>query len=169
LAILVPLVALALSLFVVYPAWGNYNDLNQRIARQRSDLQKLKEAPPIAAPGLVAPAADDMPSEPPEFLGVIRSVSAGANCRLVGFDLSPSGKAAGDGSVRAVRANIELEANYVQIRDFLFRLQRTGRLLAVTHLALNAAEEGSKGTASSGPLHATIEIERYVASPAPKT
>ena len=169
LAIFVPLIALALSLFVVYPAWGRYGALNQQIARQRDDLEKLKAEPPPVAPGLVAPTADDVPSEPPEFLGEIRSLAAEANCHLAGFDLSPSDKSVAVGAVRAVRAKIDLEANYVQIRDFLFRLNHAGRLLAVTDLTLISADTGPRGTAPSGPLHATLNIERYVAPPAAKT
>ena len=169
LAILVPLVALALSLFVVYPTWGNYNDLKAQIARQRTELSDLKKMT-IAAPGPVAPTANDVPSEPPAFLGEIRILAHESNCRLVGFDLAPEGKAADSGPVRAVRARLDLEANYVQIRDFLFRLKHVGRLLVVTDLEMmTTANTGNKNAPPSGPLHATLNVERYVTPPAAKT
>lgn len=168
LAVLVPLVALGLSLFVVYPAWGHYGELNQSIQQRRNELKELKAAPPIT-PGPLAAAADDVPSEPPQFLGDIRRMAADAHCRLIGFDLSPPGQNASSGPVRALRARIEMEAEFVQVRDFLFRLNHTDRLFVVTDLALTTSLANNPAIPVTGPLHATIEIERYVAPPAPKT
>jgi hypothetical protein len=178
LAIFVPIIALVLSLFVVYPAWGRYGELNQKIAQQQSQLRDLK-ATPVVAPGPVAPTAADLPSEPPQFLGEMRKMATEANCRVVGFDITPSDKATTTGPVRAVRAKIDLEARYVQVRDFLYQLDHAARLYVVTDLTMTAAAPvGAQSAATASPnvpaasaglLHATIEIERYVAPPAAKT
>src|SRR5689334_13812928 len=52
-AVVIPLVALCLSLFVVYPAWGRYNGLRAQIAQQERELSDLRTAP------LPAPVAPD--------------------------------------------------------------------------------------------------------------
>ena len=170
LAVVVPIVALLLSLFVVYPAWGRYTALRAQIRTRQNELDTLR-ATPLPEVGTVPPTADYHPSEPPQFLGQVGALADEAGCRIVGVDASPLAKQQ-VGSVRAVRARIDLEGRYSQIRDFIFRLARAPRLFVVTDLALT----GTVPTATPGaglpppPTHrvrASVEIERYIALPTP--
>jgi hypothetical protein len=158
LAVLAPLVALFLSLFVVYPAWGRYNDLRAENEKKGRELEALR-AIPIPEPGPVRPAADDLPSELPQFLGHISALAAVANCRIVGFESLPAAgkEEAATGGVRARQAKVELEDPYPRVRDFLAQLARADRLFVV------AGVELSRGKGQAEALHTTITIERYVA------
>ncbi len=169
LAIAVPIVAMLLSLFVVYPTWMRYNDLVAVVATQRKSLDDLR-ATPLPDVGAVPPADAGLPSEPPKFLGQLRVVAQMARCRVIGFDLGASGKQ-DSGPVRAVRARVDLEGRYTEIRDFLFRLAGAPRLYVVTDCAVSVPANAAQSAVSAllnrppGTLHATIEIERYVTPP----
>lgn len=160
LAIFVPLIALVLSLFVVYPAWGHYGELARKVEAQRHELEKLKAAPDIARDP-VAPAADDVPTEAPQFFGQMKALAAEARCE-VKVDAGSPDKVQNIGAVRSVRGRVDMDASYIQVRDFLFRLSHANRLFAVTDLSLTKATGGGRMSVPAGPLHATIEIERYV-------
>lgn len=166
LAVFVPIIALILSLFVVYPAWGRYRELKMAIRAQRTELETLR-ATPIPPAGSVDPTAQDSPSEPPQFLGRIRSMAAETGCRLSGFDVSATEKK-GTAPLRAVRARVELEGQYYQVRNFVMQLGRAPRLYVITDFSLAGKPPPGQQAAihsQTGPLHASIEIERYV-SPA---
>jgi Tfp pilus assembly protein PilO len=160
LAVLVPLVALALSLFVVYPAWGRYSDLQSKIEQQQQELNTLKSTP-VPEPGPVRPAAEAQPTEPPQFLAQIAFMAAVAHARIIGFDLVPAEGARESGTVRAVRAKIDLEGQYYQMREFLAQLARADRLYVVADMNLTPSG-GAKQAAPGGSVHATFTIERYV-------
>src|SRR5579872_6427624 len=104
-AVFVPVAALAISLFVVYPAWQHYNILAKQIEQNRDRLQSLKANPPSPT-GAVLPAADDLPSEPPRFFGTVQSLAASSGCRLVDFNVVPPEANKEQRSVRPVRARI---------------------------------------------------------------
>ncbi|MCW3097138.1 MAG: Pilus assembly protein PilO [Chthonomonadaceae bacterium] len=165
LAVLVPIIALILSLFVVYPAQGRYRDLQKTIQTERKELETLR-ATPIPTVGPVAPTAEESPSEPPAFLGQIRMLAAETGCRVSGFDVSAAGSK-DTAPLRVVRARVELEGQFYQIRNFLTQLGRAPRLYVVTDFSLTGKTPVGPQSANSSPsnlLHASIEIERYVAS-----
>jgi hypothetical protein len=171
LAIAVPIVALLLSLFVVYPTWGRYTALQSTALTQRKELDALR-ATPIPDMGAVPPAETDLPSEPPQFLGQMRLLTDMSGCRVIGFDVGSTANQE-SGPVRAVRARVDLEARYPQIRDFLYRLSRAPRLYVITDCTVASdmkdgqqAVNGQPGK-TPGALRATIEIERYVTPPGP--
>lgn len=178
LALLVPLIALAVSLFVVYPGWNNWRDLKQQAAEKRARLETLRNTP-IPLPATKQPAVADTPSEPPEFLASIRSIAEQSGCKVVGFDLTlPPAPATGEKEValggnpdpnqkkeepklvRPVRAKIEVEANYRCIRGFVRNIMRAPRLYAIASLDITTSTESRTGL-----LKATVEIERYVVNP----
>jgi hypothetical protein len=167
LAVFVPLVALTLSVFVVYPAWGRYRGLQATIQTHRKELETLK-ATPIPPIGAVTPTAEDKPSEPPQFLGQIRSLAAESGCRVRGFDVSSNDKKEAD-PVRPVRARVELEGHFYQVRNFLTQLNHTPRLYVVTDFSLTGKTlaEQSANRAQMDLLRASIEIERYVSPATP--
>ena len=174
LAVLVPVIALLISVFVVYPGYGRYRELQEQIAEHQERLNNLRATPiPLAA--TITPAVPDVPSEPPEFLASIRELAAATGCDLVGFDLTlppapPSGEqelAQGGNKpkeqqekpspVRPVRAKIEVRADDGGIRSLVREIMLASRLYAVTSCEVVQAD------ATTGPpLRATIEIERYV-------
>ena len=167
-AVVVPIVALVLSLFVVYPAWGRYGELNGKIGKQRAELNTLRNSP-IPAPGPIKPTADYQPSEPPQFFGMISALAQQAGCRVVGYDIiSSTDKTKAEGPIRALRAKVEIEAEYPQIRAFLTRLSEAPRLFVVTDLSIMRSTGSARASQGvpTGPLKAAIEIERYVAPPA---
>lgn len=169
LSIGVPLVALALSLLVVYPAYGQYRALQTQVAVKRDQLGQMQAAP-IAPPGPVMPTAPEVPTEAPEFLGEIRALAAESGCQLVGFDITPSAATPAAGAVHPVRSKVDLESQYPQVRDFLARLTGAPRLFAVSDLTLTSATAAGQSGAAPGAtpthagatVHAAIEIERYV-------
>jgi len=162
----VPIVALLLSLFVVYPTWGRYTDLRTRIGVQRAERDGLRAAPRPDV-GAVVPAENDLPSEPPKFLGQVRLLADLAGCRVKGFELSPTPKSEGQ-PARAVRAHVEIEGRYSQIRNFLVSLTSAPRLYVITELNMEAAkipgsnQPGAVLGIKSNQLNAGIGIERYV-------
>ena len=172
LAVLVPLLALVLSLFVVYPAWGRYSDLKTQLADKREDLAKLK-ATPMPQPSLKMPAVPGLPSEPPQFLAHMNALAAASGARVTGFDLTAggTGKAEAMGPVSAARANLEVTGTYVDIRRFLEQLATTDRLYVVTDVDVSSAKgAGAQGAGAqpvvAGPLTAKLTIERYVTAAA---
>jgi len=166
LAIAVPIVALLLSLFVVYPTWGRYTTLLETVKKDQSELAELR-ATPIPDVGKVPPAVPDVPSEAPVFLGDIRILSSLSHCHLVNFENGRLYKK-DEGSVRAIRARIDIDARYNEIRSFLLNLSNAPRLYVVTECTvaskIKAGQPGATTTTYEDPsvLRATIEIERYV-------
>src|SRR5580700_349263 len=110
-AVLVPIIALAVSIFVVYPKWQEYQALLPKVEQQRKELSALRAAAPLpSTPGIAAKPA--LPSEPPEFMGDVNYIAAAANCRVNGFDLKPSAVTADAGPIQSVKAQIMLVARY---------------------------------------------------------
>jgi hypothetical protein len=169
-AVLVPIIALVLSLFVVYPAWGRYGDKRAAITKKQGELTTLINTP-LPPDTTATPTADDLPTEPPQIYGEITSVARAAQCDIVGYDLSTktgSAEADKESPVKALRGKVEIEASYPQIRAFLFELARAQRLFVVTDMVITtnrSTNPQAPAASSNGPLHATIEIERYVAPP----
>jgi hypothetical protein len=157
-----PLAALALSLLMVYPGWGRYNDLKAHIEQQRRQLRDLQTAPPLPPPGATVPAAADVPSEPADFLGNIAAIARASGCEFAGLeaDTEPPGKA--EGPLRPIRARITLQGDYPHIRYFLVNLARARRLYAVTHVEITSPQAAKKEGLSSARLNAILIIERYV-------
>lgn len=177
LAVVVPLLALAISLFVVHPSWKQWRALLDDADKNLAQLETLKNTPmPLSS--AIMPAAEPTPSEPPEFLAGIREIAAMSGCRVVGFDLTlppapPSGEkelAQGGNQeqkkpeepqlVRPVRARIEVEADYQRIRDFVQAILRAPRLYAIASVEVTDA-----GHDVPDLLAARVEIERYVLTP----
>jgi len=183
LAVLIPIVALALSLFVVYPGWKSYRELVNQAQDKRAKLETLRNTPiPLAATR--EPAVPATPSEPPEFLASIREIAHQSGCEVVGFDLTlPPAPATGEKElalggnpdplkqeqekqkekpklVKPVRAKIEVEAPYPRIRSFVWNISRARRLYAVAGLEVTSA-----GVTVPGRVRAIVEIERYVLNP----
>ncbi len=189
-AVLVPLVALALSIFFVYPGWVQWRKglaETEDLGRQLAEIK----ATPIPLASAREPGAEDTPSEPPEFFAKAREVAQAAGCRIVGFDLTlppapPSGekeiamggneteeqKAARKAKekpplIRPVRAKFELESNYMGIRRFMMGIIQAPRLYAIASVEITAPNLDNPGV-----LKGVVEIERYIrtaaAVPAPE-
>ena len=171
-AVFVPIIALLLSVFVVYPAWGNYQLLKEKVDGQRLEYTTLKNLP-LPKPNPKQPTAVMEPSEPPKSIGEISKIAESAGCKVTGFDIGTvaAAKAAADdkqgGIVRAKRSRINLEAHYQQIREFLAQLSHAERVFVITELNLTAqvVVPGSTLRPSPGTLEANVEIERYVTVP----
>jgi hypothetical protein len=177
LAVLVPVIALAISVFVVYPGYVRYRELRDDIAAKQERLANLRGTP-IPLQAAIKPAAPDTPSEPPEFLASIRQMAAESRCELTGFDLTlppapPSGeqelaqggnkpeeKKEPPSPIRPVRAKIEVRSDYDGIRSLVRAIMLAPRLYAVA-----GCEVQQTNDPSGPPLRATIEIERYVLKP----
>jgi hypothetical protein len=166
-AVLVPVVALVLSLFVVYPAWGRYGELQTKIEKQQAELRGLRSYA-LPKPGPVKPTVDWMPSEPPQFFGYVSALAQSAGCRMVGYDIVPTQKTSAEGPIRALRAKVELEAEYPQIRTFLARLAEADRLFVVTEMTVGKPKTTGPAAAigPAGTVQASVEIERYVSAAA---
>ena len=168
-AVLVPLVALSLSIFVVYPNWQSYQELKRTIEKQQKELDVLK-ATPVPPPSPITLAVPALASEPPQFLGQVSAIAAETHCYVSGFDLTPiSGGKEGD-PIQTVRAKITMEAQYAEVRNFVSRLARAPRLLVITDMSLTSvASSAAVGrTTASGSLQAAVEIERYLLVPEQK-
>jgi hypothetical protein len=171
LAVFVPLIALGVSLFVVYPAYGRYSNLNQQIEKNRKELETLKNTPPPPAMVGGTPTADDVVSEPAQFLGLLKRLAATSGCALTSVDLSPSAAPKTDqGPVRPVQARIEVVGQYRQIRSFLWQVAHAGRLLSVAELSMVPAVAAGNSTATAAAnfgasgVRASVTLERYIAT-----
>ena len=170
----VPLLALALTLGVVYPSWGSYRALAARVEKQRQELQTLRAAPlPRRDP--VVPAVEATEAEPSQFVGAIAALAAANQCELRGLDLQPSGgDTSAAGPIRPIRAKLTVTGHYIRIRALLADLNRAPRLYSVAELSLKSTAPASGQAAaalavSTGRLDATLTIERYVMPPAVQT
>ncbi|MBM3493629.1 MAG: hypothetical protein FJX72_04800 [Armatimonadetes bacterium] len=177
LAVFVPVVALAVSVFVVYPGFLRLRETQAEIANRRERLTNLR-ATPVPLLAAIQPAAKDTPSEPPEFLAGVRAMAADSRCELVGFDLTlppapvsgekelaqggnkPEEKKEAPSPVRPVRAKIEVRSDYDGIRSFIRAVTLAPRLYAIA-----GCEVKETSDLNAPPLQATVEIERYVLVP----
>ncbi len=160
-AILVPIIALGLSLFVVYPKWNEYKVLIPQVEKQQQDLNSLKNAGlPADVPANTALPA--LPSEPPEFMGEVNQIAAAAHCAVNGFDLKPATATVEVGPIQAVNAQIIVIARYADIRRFVTLLSGAPRMLVITNLAVAPATRVKDDGLASDTLQATVDIERYV-------
>jgi len=176
-AVVVPVIALGLSLFVVYPGWNRWRELVAEADQKRVRLANLRGTPiPLAA--TQQPAAEDTPAEPPKFLADIQTIAADSGCAVVGFDLTlPPAPVSGEEEmaqggnkkpdepkapqlVKPVRAKIEVEADYPHIRQFVHQIIAAPRLYAIASLEVKDANRRIPEL-----LAATVEIERYVLNP----
>jgi hypothetical protein len=163
-AILVPIVALALSIFAVYPKWQDYQAMLPKVEQQRQALSALRAAAPLPdIPGIASEPA--LPSEPPEFLGQINEIAAAAHCRVAGFDLTPSTGAVNTVPVQAVRAQITLVARYADVRKFVAQVVHAPRVFAVSDLTVAPVVRTKSDKYAADALQASVEIERYVTTP----
>ena len=172
LAVVVPLLALGLSLFVVYPGWGRHGVLKDKITAQRKELADLKAAAP-PQPGTVQPTANDQASEPSEFLGLITQMASQTQCMVSGLDASTVEKAKDTSVIHNIRARVEVQGRYPGVRQFISMISHSPRLLVVTDVTLasltSVANPGLPQAAQSGLVRATIEVERYIAPSNPPT
>lgn len=166
-AVVVPLLALAISMFLVYPAWGRYRNLQEKVDKQHKELKQLTEAA-LPTPGPIQPAGPDQASEPAEFLGLMTRLTMQANCEFLGLENTAVEKRKDNTAVRPVRAKVDIQGRYPAVRKFLSELSRAPRLLVVSDIMLSAVTQAtSKTGAPTGLVRATIEVERYVAPPLP--
>jgi hypothetical protein len=154
-AVAAPIGALLITLFIVYPAWGRYGDVQKKIARQRKELKQLQAAPlPPGDPVLAA--ADDVPGEPSRFLGEIAALAGKSQCEVRGFETQGDSKAGR--SIRPIRSKITVAGRYPNVRAFLAEIHKATRLYVVTDVSLRTGAGGGPGQ-----TEATVGIERYVA------
>jgi hypothetical protein len=170
LAIVVPIVALLISLFVVYPAWGRYTTLQARIEKQKKELAAQQKDLTALRARLSqeaqkgAATVEDQPAELPEFMQKIRDMARRAHCGIEDLTV-PRPPKPDAGVVQVLEAHVELEGSYPQIRDFLSRLNRGPRLSVVANFSLvGSVPQTQPGKpAAAHRLRAAIDIERFVA------
>lgn len=160
LAVGVPIVALVISLAVVYPAWGRYGEIREQVDKQQKELATLK-ATPLPPRDPVLPAVNDSPAESALFLGQIVALTLAPQCRFVGLDTAPGAGAKAGSAIRPVRTKVEVEGQYPQIRQFLAQVAGAPRLFVVTSLDVASRPSSQPGQLPGG-LHATVELERYL-------
>ena len=175
-AIFVPIVALILSVGVVYPGFNNYQETKAKVDTQRSEYLALKNQP-LPQPNPKQATVLTAPSEPPQSVGELTKIAEAAGCKVSGFDLGvvANAKAAAaeekaGGTVRPKRSRLNLVAHYPQVREFLAQLQRAPRVFVVTELNLSTqlTVPGTSVHPAPGTLDASVEIERYVTVPETK-
>jgi hypothetical protein len=134
------------------------------VAKEEEELATLKSNP-IPPPGNVEPAVPRSPGEPPAFLGLLTGLANESGCRIAGMSTVPSESKA-DQLARPIRTSVELECMYPQIRSFLYRAANAERVLAITDVRITApSQAGNMQFATTGPLRASIGVERYVTTP----
>ncbi len=173
-AVAVPIVAVLISVLVVYPAWGRYSRLRADVEQKEAQLKSVLSRP-VPVRRSVVPTADPKPDEPPRFLEEMRAVARASRCTMVGFDLTPKDasrpKAASEEAktpdpnkppeiVRTVRAKVEVEAGYPAVRAFVAAVLSAPRLYAITSLELSRSQLVAGAT-----CRAAVEIERYIVDP----
>ncbi|MCX6362460.1 MAG: hypothetical protein NT029_21925 [Armatimonadetes bacterium] len=173
-AIWVPIVAVLLSVLVVYPAWGRYSRLRADVEQKEAQLKAVLSRP-VPARRSVVPTADPKPDEPPRFLEEMRAVARASHCTMVGFDLTPKETAKPKTSseepakpdpnkppeiIRTVRAKVEVEAGYPAVRAFMSTVLSAPRLYAITSVELTRSQLVAGAT-----CRAVVEIERYILDP----
>ena len=164
LALMIPLVALVLSLFVVYPTWQRYSEEAKSVEKLEHEKLELKATITqlsITPPSSVAAAEEDAPSEQPQFLEQIRRMSAASNCRLVGFEALPAGVINATSPIRPMRARVTLEASYQDIRQCIEKILSASRLYTITDMDVALAASATPANLG-GNLRTIIEVERYI-------
>jgi len=185
-----PLLALAVTLLLVYPAWSQLGIAQRDVLEKEKTLRTLQETQPRVE--RVIPAAEDRPGEPARFLGEINDLAAAAGCTFRNYDVQatstppPSSPPAGNpasgspasgspasgsppagsetSNVRPLQVKITLVGSYADIREFLARLARAPRIYTVTALSLAPETTSSKNVLPDERLVAILTIERYLVS-----
>jgi len=180
-----PLLALAVTLLLVYPAWSQLGIAQRDVLEKEKTLRTLQETQPRVE--RVIPAAEDRPGEPARFLGEINDLAAAAGCTFRNYDVQatstppPSSPPAGNpasgnpasgsppagsetSNVRPLQVKITLVGRYADIREFLSRLARAPRIYTVTALSLAPETTSSKNVLPDERLVAILTIERYLVS-----
>src|SRR5437763_16824462 len=80
-----PLLALAVTLLLVYPTWSELGEAQRQVAQKETTLRTLQETPPRVEH--VIPAAEDRPGEPARFLGELTDLAAASGCTFRGWDV----------------------------------------------------------------------------------
>jgi hypothetical protein len=164
LAVGMPLVAVALSLLIVYPGWGRYHELKAEVAAERVRLRDLREAP-VPAPAAAQAAAVDVESEPSHFIGEITALARASGCEITGLDVEPQKQKPDDEAlVRPIRSRVTLSGSFPQVRSFLLQLSRASRLYTVVDLTVQRPS-GGRDDGRAAAVSATVTIERYVTEP----
>ena len=159
-----PVLALALSLFVIFPLWGGYRKQAEQVKKQRAALNALQTAP-LPPPNPVVSAAIDVPSEPNDFVSTLTSMAVANGCEIAGLEMTRTAEEKAESLVRPVRAKLTLSASYSGLRAFLDQLRRAGRLYVVTELSLDTGPSQSTASLPGRRLNAILTIERYVTPP----
>jgi len=163
--VLLPLLALAASLLLVYPEWMQLGTAQREVAQKEQRLRTLQETPPTIES--VIPAVEDRPGEPARFLGEINDLAAVSGCTFRGWEVQTSGTPPSEGAkseVRPVQVKITLAGRYADIRQFLARLSGAPRIYTVTALSLAPAPDSEKNILPDARLVAILTIERYLVS-----
>src|SRR5690242_11980149 len=89
-----PLLALAVTLLLVYPAWTQLGEARSDVAQKEKTLRTLQETPLTRE--RVIPAAEDRPGEPARFLGEINDLALASGCSFKGWEVQTSGGSPAD-------------------------------------------------------------------------
>ena len=162
LAFFVPVIALLISILIVYPAWGSHRELGRDISQKRDELQKLQSAI-LPAMNQGIPAVDTSAGESSQFIADIRQLGARSGSVVMGYDTSKVSDEATANGIRSLQTSVSLRGNYKQIRSFLWLITHNPRFLTVTNSLLELDESTLRD--DGRPLTASITIERYVEAP----
>lgn len=161
-AVGMPLAAVLLSLFIIFPTWGRFKDVSAQVDKNRRELQALKAAP-LPPKDPVQTAAADVEEEPADFLRQITELAQQSGCVVEDLTMVAPGEGKPVAGVRPIRAKVTVSGHFARIRSLLWRLYRAPRLFAVGDLSLEGKGQSAPGDLGARPLTATFTLERYVA------
>jgi len=160
-AVIIPLAAAAVSLGIVYPAWGRYTKLMKTVSRQSKELQGIKNSP-LPPPDPVLTAAPDGPEESAQFLGQITALSLASRCKLIGLDVPVQLAAVAVGPLRPVRTTVQVEGRFPDIREFVRLLNSAPRLFAVASIDITKRSQDVSSKLGVVLPRASVQVERYI-------
>lgn len=161
LAVLLPLVALLLGIFLVYPAYTGLETQQAALRSAQSELAKLR-AESVVAEDRIIPAVVADEEEPNLFVGELRTIARASGCEFRQVTMLTPGSRSSE--VQARRARLTVRGTYAGVRRLLANLKLYRRLLAVTDLTASE-EPGRQVLDRSAIVRAEMTIERYVAMP----
>lgn len=162
-------VLLGFYFLLLGPIRSQFSDLVAERESKAAQLQQLQQQ--VAESEAIAENAPDIerrllelskriPTQPevPSFVVQVQEISDAAGVTQLSIQPGEAAPPEGGGDFSGIPITMTFEGTYEQLQDFMVRLQNLVRLVAVTDVSYESAEEGGSTTLDSG-IERSLQVE----------
>lgn len=162
-------VLLGFYFLLLGPIRSQFSDLVAERESKAAQLQQLQQQ--VAESEAIAKNAPDIerrllelskriPTQPevPSFVVQVQEISDAAGVTQLSIQPGEAAPPEGGGDFSGIPITMTFEGTYEQLQDFMVRLQNLVRLVAVTDVSYESAEEGGSTTLDSG-IERPLQVE----------